>query len=92
MAQNMKNSSVMITGRKSCYPGWQVEYNGFLASDRISHSASSYICLDKNPEYVPGGQKDENGRRLYLTLIKCGALSCPPYKVNHMVHCVVCSQ
>jgi hypothetical protein len=86
------HSSVMIPGRKSCYPGWKVEYNGFLASDHYGFSASSYICIDKDPEYVPGGQKDENGRRLYMTVIKCGALSCPPYKDNHMVNCVVCSQ
>ena len=86
------HSSVMIPGRKSCYPGWKVEYSGFLASDSYGLSPSSYICIDKDPEYVPGGQKDENGRFLYFTMTKCGALSCPPYKDNHIINCVVCSQ
>ena len=77
------HSSVMIPGRKSCYPGCKAEYNGFLASDHFGNSASSYICIDKDPEYVSGGQKDERGRRLYMTVIRCSALSCPPYNNNN---------
>jgi len=84
--------SIMIPGRKSCYNGWKIEYNGLIASDYHGYSASSFICVDGNPEFIQGGQKNENGRLLYFTSTKCGALACPPYKDDVAVNCVVCSQ
>ena len=86
------HTSIMIPGRENCYQGWKKEYNGLLASDHIGHSASSYICVDKQPEYVSGGQENKSGRSLYFTSTRCGSLSCPPYKDNQAVNCVVCSQ
>jgi hypothetical protein len=38
-------TSIMIPGRKSCYNGWQMEYNGILASDSYADKASSFICV-----------------------------------------------
>ncbi|VDI76770.1 Hypothetical predicted protein, partial [Mytilus galloprovincialis] len=84
--------SLIIPGRETCYQGWKKEYNDLLASDHFAYSASSYICVDKQPEYVPGGQENKDGRRLYFTSTKCGSLSCPPYRDNQAVNCVVCSQ
>ncbi|VDI20211.1 Hypothetical predicted protein [Mytilus galloprovincialis] len=81
----------MIPGRENCYQGWKKEYNGLLASDHYASRASSFICVDKQPDYVPGGQENKDGRRLYFTSTKCGSLSCPPYKDNQAVNCVVCS-
>ncbi|XP_071131280.1 uncharacterized protein [Mytilus edulis] len=85
-------SSVMIPGRKTCYAGWKEEYDGILASSAYGHAPSPYICVDANPTYVKGGQRDNNEHLLYVTAMKCGSLPCPPYKDNVQVYCVVCSK
>ena len=85
-------TSIMIPGRKSCYGGWNREYNGILASNRYNYKASSYICVDSSPEFVPGGKDNKNGNLLYTTGTKCGSLTCPPYTDNMSVYCVVCSK
>lgn len=85
-------TSIMIPGRKSCYTGWNREYNGILASNHYSFKASSYICVDASPEFVPGGKDNKNGNLLYATGTKCGSLTCPPYTDNMSVYCVVCSK
>ncbi|XP_076106126.1 uncharacterized protein LOC143074665 [Mytilus galloprovincialis] len=86
------SSSIMIPGRLSCYSGWIEEYNGLLASGHQAETASSYVCVDMNPEYVPSGEKNENGLLFYVVGLKCGPLPCPPYHNNHQVNCVVCSK
>lgn len=90
--RNSLSTTIMIPGRKSCYQGWRVEYNGLLAGGFYSESASSYLCVDKIPEYIPSGQKNENGHTVFFISFKCGPLPCPPYKDNTIVHCVVCSK
>lgn len=90
--RNSLSTTVMIPGRKSCYPGWRMEYNGLLAGGDHTQTASSYLCVDKIPEYIPSGQKDENGHLFYIIAFKCGPLPCPPYKDNTIVNCVVCSK
>ncbi|CAG2199577.1 unnamed protein product [Mytilus edulis] len=73
------SSSVMIPGRKSCYSGWKREYFGILASGCYDCKASSYICVDMNPEYIAGGERNNDNNLLYATSMKCGSLPCPPY-------------
>jgi len=90
--RNSVSTTVMIPGRKSCYPGWRMEYNGLLAGGDHTHSASSYLCVDKIPEYIPSGQKNEDGHLFYVISFKCGPLPCPPYKDNTVVNCVVYSK
>ena len=85
-------ASVMIPGRKSCYNGWKREYQGNLASGAESHKPSSYICVDSNPEFLQGGEINNNDNLLYATGAKCGSLPCPPYGNNLAIYCVVCSK
>ncbi|XP_071172294.1 uncharacterized protein [Mytilus edulis] len=86
-------ASIMIPGRNTCYPGWKMEYHGFLAGGRPDHAAASmYVCMDNSPEYLPGGTSNQDGYLFYTTLAKCGSLYCPPYKQDTPITCVVCSQ
>ncbi|CAG2199574.1 unnamed protein product [Mytilus edulis] len=85
-------TSVMIPGRKTCFKGWKIEYNGLLASSCNTCKASSYVCVDKNPEYIPGGETNDNQNLLYTTGTICGSLPCPPYHNNLELLCVVCSK
>lgn len=84
--------SLMIPGKSMCYNGWKMEYNGYLASNFYGGKASFYICIDSNPEYLQGGESNNNENLLYATTAKCGSLPCPPYTNNQAVNCVVCSR
>ncbi|XP_052068995.1 uncharacterized protein LOC127708186 [Mytilus californianus] len=85
-------SSEMFPGRNVCYHGWKTAYEGFVMSGYWGHRASSFICVDLHPDYVPGGKANVDGHRLYVTGTKCGSLSCPPYYDNLALNCVVCSK
>ena len=43
-----------MLGKKTCHVGWTMEYTGVLMASHHSHSKSTYVCLDKNPEAIPG--------------------------------------
>ena len=87
-----KISTLMLPGRRTCYTGWTMEYNGHIASGHFGETSSEYICVDSAPEYLASGQRNDNGHLLYITKSKCGALPCPPYKDNVALNCVVCSK
>ena len=80
---------LMITGKSKCYPGWTLEYAGFLMSGYHSHGATDYYCVDKDPENLPGGTNNDNGYILYFVEARCGSLRCPPYVSEREFLCVV---
>ncbi|XP_076070485.1 short-chain collagen C4-like [Mytilus galloprovincialis] len=91
--KSRSTSILMIPGKNKCYKGWNIEYHGYLASGENDHAAaSSYVCVDSQPEYLNGGVQNENGKLFYPVLAKCGALQCPPYINDHPLTCVVCSK
>jgi hypothetical protein len=85
-------TTMMIPGRQTCYNGWKKEYRGFIASGHVGHSASNYICIDSNPEYIPLGKASIDGHLMYMVGIKWGPLPCQPYDNNRKLNCVVCSK
>ncbi|CAC5401651.1 unnamed protein product [Mytilus coruscus] len=87
-----KVSVLMIPGRKSCYKGWQSEYNGFLTSEEKDHYRADYICLDGEAEPLDNRSSNEEGVLVYPIKAKCGSLRCPPYKDNTEVLCTVCTK
>ncbi|CAC5425199.1 unnamed protein product [Mytilus coruscus] len=88
------SSVIMIPGKNRCYTGWNIEYNGYLSTNAYNeHGASSYICIDIQPEYVTGGSTwKHDGKLFYEVVAKCGSLHCPPYHNNYPMTCVVCSK
>ncbi|XP_076081724.1 uncharacterized protein LOC143052554 [Mytilus galloprovincialis] len=88
------SSVIMIPGKNMCYTGWNLEYNGYLATNAYNeHGASSYICIDIQPEYVTGGSSwKHDGKLFYEVVAKCGSLHCPPYHNDYPMTCVVCSK
>ncbi|XP_063439982.1 short-chain collagen C4-like [Mytilus trossulus] len=87
-----KVSVLMIPGKKSCYKGWQSEYNGFLMSENIGHNIKEYICMDGEAEPLDNRSSNEQGALFYPIRAKCGSLRCPPYKDNTEVLCTVCTK
>ncbi|XP_071124082.1 uncharacterized protein [Mytilus edulis] len=86
-------SVIMIPGKNTCYSGWNVKYHGHLASGyHAHHVASTYVCVDTNPEYIMGGVDQRYGKLFYEVVTKCRSLKCPPYINNYPLTCVVCSK
>ncbi|KAL4237327.1 hypothetical protein ACF0H5_002045 [Mactra antiquata] len=83
---------LMLPAKKDCYSGWTKEYSGYLMSGNIVHSATEFVCVDKQVEVVVGGHPDQNGRLFYLVEGICGSLKCPPYVNGRELTCVVCSR
>ena len=88
-----RHATIMIPGRNQCYPGWTMEYWGYLVSSADTFStASNYACLDSRPEVEAGDQNNDDGRLMYVVEAVCGSLKCPPYVDNREIACVVCSK
>lgn len=86
-------SIIMIPGKMNCYDEWKMEYNGYLAAHSYANpAATSYACIDKNPQFLPGGHVQYNEKVFGEVLTKCGSLPCPPYIEGYPVTCVVCSK
>ena len=89
-----RSSILMIPGRSKCYPGWTLEYAGYLMAGKHDHDgATDYYCVDKDPEEIPDQQDSDNGYLLYFVEARCGAsLRCPPYINGREFLCVVCTK
>ncbi|VDI60490.1 Hypothetical predicted protein [Mytilus galloprovincialis] len=90
--QRNRSTVLMVPGRKTCYKGWNMEYNGYLMSDHINHYRRDFACFDINAE--PLDNKNGVGVCAYFYPIrtKCGSLRCPPYTNEADVLCVVCTK
>ncbi|XP_071098144.1 uncharacterized protein [Haliotis cracherodii] len=87
-----KTSVIMVPAKMSCFPGWRVEYTGYLMGGHYNHAASEYLCIDGDAEKVRGGHENKHGQLLYLVQGICGSLPCPPYRNNWELTCAVCSK
>ena len=56
------------------------------------HNNKDFVCLDEEPEAMPGSQHDFNGALLLAVEGVCGSLPCPPYVNGWELTCVVCSK
>ncbi|XP_076077388.1 short-chain collagen C4-like isoform X1 [Mytilus galloprovincialis] len=85
--------TLMIAAKNQCYDGWSTEYVGELAGGHHLHkAASSFVCVDKNPDEIIGGEAGQDGKLFYPIKTVCGSLKCPPYHNNRLLPCVVCSR
>lgn len=87
-----RTTSLMIPAKKTCPDGWNIEYWGYLTSERHTHKRSEYICVDEAPEADQAGYQNENGALAYPVEAKCGSLPCPPYVDGWELTCVVCTK
>ena len=94
VCRSTRSTVLMIPGRNQCYSGWTLEYKGYLVAGYYGHAAATeYVCLDDNPEVIPGGHADEDGSLFYMVEGRCGrSLTCPPYVDGRELTCVVCSK
>ncbi|XP_056006670.1 short-chain collagen C4-like [Ostrea edulis] len=89
------NKSVLrvFPARKTCYKGWKLEYDGYLMAGYHNHpAATTYKCVDRNPDTITGGHSNHDGYLFYSVEAICGSLKCPPYVNGRELVCVVCSK
>lgn len=88
-----RSSTMMIPGRKTCYPGWTREYWGYLMAGYYTHKApKDYYCIDAQPEQLFAGSAVVPGSYLYFVQSRCMPLQCPPYVEGRELTCVVCTK
>ncbi|KAH3807581.1 hypothetical protein DPMN_135926 [Dreissena polymorpha] len=93
VCRSSRQTTVMIPGRNQCYPGWTMEYAGYLVSGLSEHaSPTNYACLDTKPEFEFEDAENKIGKLMYLVVAACGTLKCPPYVQSREITCAVCSK
>jgi len=89
---------IMVPGRNDCPShAWTREYYGYLVANRqhSSFRSTEYICIDRNPQHIPGTSANTNGGVLFYVEGRCltgGGLPCGPYVDGHELTCAVCTR
>ena len=90
-----RGSHMMSHATNECPAGWTREYHRYLMTSYFGQKHSSeFVCIDVDPEVVPGSQKGSDGVLLYVVEGSCGglALPCKPYIDGYELTCVVCTK
>ena len=89
-----KTVKLMIPARITCPSLWTREYKGYLMTTHYGHKKNSvYECVDKNPESIAGSSASTSGAVFFFTVTTCNnGLPCPPYVINRVITCVVCTK
>ncbi len=83
---------LMIPAKTQCPPSWTLEYTGYLMEEYNNGHRSTFECVDKDPETVPGSAASTDPALFYLIEATCSALPCPPYDPQKELTCVVCTK
>ena len=84
-----RSTVLMIPERSKCHSRWTIEYSGYLMAGHHNYGGTDYYCIDKDPENLPGGTRNDNGYLLYFVEARCGSLRCPPYENCREIQCAV---
>ena len=89
-----RGTQLIIPARNDCPHGWTEEYHGYLMTQHWGYDqGGNFICVDEEPESVPGSHRGHDGALLYLVQAHCGYLStCPPYYRGRELTCAVCTK
>ena len=87
---------LMIPAWTSCPTGWTREYYGYLMSThQNNHYRTSFECVDKDQESVPGSHPSSPAAVFYHVEANCSSgdgMLCPPYNNYKELNCVVCTK
>ena len=89
-----KTVKLMIPARITCPSSWTIEYKGYLMTAHYNHNKNRvYECVDENPESIAGSSASTDGALFFFTVTTCNhGLPCPPYVINRVITCVVCTK
>ena len=89
-----REAVLMIPARTSCPTGWTREYYGYLMSTAsgVHHYRTSFECVDKVQESLPGSLANTDGAVFYHVEANCNGILCPPYNNYKELNCAVCTK
>ena len=84
----------MLPARTSCPTGWTREYYGYLMSahQEPNHYRTTFECVDKDQDSVPGSGANTHGAVFYHVEANCNSIACPPYNNYKELNCAVCTK
>ena len=87
----------MIPAKTWCPSTWTLEYSGYLMSAHVGSSSNpqyrtTFECVDKNPDSIPGSASNVNGALFYHVEATCTGMPCPPYDPQKELACAVCTK
>ena len=88
VCQTQQRNMVMIPGRDKCYPGFTLEYAGYLATDHYLHLRSTHICVDREPEPSTPRHLEVAGKLIYTQPRLHVALFPAPSTLTVKIYCV----
>ena len=60
-----------------------------MTSHYTQKNQKEFICIDRDPEFIPGTQPNTNGALMYFVECTCGGnLPCGPYVSGRELRCV----
>ena len=89
-----RGSMLMMPTRNDCPSGCTEEYHGYLMTSHYTDkNQKEFICVDRDPEFIPGTQANTNGAlMMYFVECTCGRnLPCDPYVSGRELTCAVCT-
>ena len=89
-----RDTVVMIPAKVHCPTNWTVEYTGYLMTENNAHHRSTYECVDKDRESVPGlnAETSDASALLHVEPVCSNGFSCGAYHAGKELTCVVCSR
>jgi hypothetical protein len=61
VCRSKQSSALMIPARNSCFPGWKLEYQGYLMSANHDYTGPyNQICMDGEREFIPNGSANND--------------------------------
>ena len=87
-----RETVLMLPGKTTCPTSWTREYEGYLMAAHYQHSRTTYTCVDRSQQSVPGSAGDIHGALFYHVEATCSyGLQCPPYNSQKELTCAVCT-
>ena len=83
---------MMIPAKTTCPSSWTREYYGYLMAEGYNNRRSTYECVDKDQNSIPGSHGDTNGAIFHHVEANCNGMPCPPYDPAKELNCVVCTK
>ena len=91
LCKTRRSTAVMFPARTNCFPGWTLEYTGYLGAGVRTQTLTNYVCVDSSPETILGGAPTDYAASIHNVAAVCGSLPCPPFVDGRPLACAVCS-
>ena len=91
-----RSTVLMVPARNSCpSSSWTLEYSGYIMTQSNNWGdqyRTTYECVDKNAESIPGSAPNSNAAFFYTVEATCNGIPCPPYDTEKELTCAVCTR